>query len=329
MGGFRSRIVHNARLDQIIGNTPLIKLDIEQINLYTKLEFYNFMGSVKDRAAYSVINAALERGEISRNSTVIESSSGNFAVALAGICNSLGIKFIAVIDPNINPTYEKILKFFSYQTLKVEERDEKGGYLLSRLRAVADLCKQIPDSYWTRQYSNLDIFRCHYEGVGREISESFDKLDYVFVAVSTGGTIAGISRRLKEKFRNIKVIAVDVEGSIIFGGTPKKRYISGMGSVIVPDLIKEAIIDEVVHVAECDSIQGCHELFRSQGIFAGGSSGTVYHAIVKYFNNIKMAEKPNVVFICPDRGTAYVDNIYDSEWIRWFKNQTVGRYTNR
>jgi len=111
---------------------------------------------------------------------------------------------------------------------------------------VKELCATIPNAYWTNQYGNLDAVEAHYELTAAEICADFDSLDYVFIGVSTAGTIAGVSRRLKEHYPNIRVIAVDAEGSAIFGGTPRKRHIPGIGSSIVPQLLSRAKIDDIV-----------------------------------------------------------------------------------
>ena len=197
--------------------------------------------------------------------------------------------------------------------IKVEERDTTGGYLATRLQRVRELMAAMGGAYWTNQYENADNMRAHYENTGGEICAAFDRLDYVFVGVSTGGTIAGLSHRLKEKFPDVKVIAVDAEGSVIFGNTPKRRLIPGLGSSIEPPLVKEAIIDDVVSVSELGTVQSCQELWCRHGLFAGVSSGTVYAAIKKYFSGMKRRHS-NVLFLCADRGTAYIDTVYSPQW---------------
>ncbi|CCF15392.1 pyridoxal-phosphate dependent enzyme family protein [Brevibacillus laterosporus GI-9] len=273
------------------------------------------MGSVKMRAAYYILKQAIERGDITENTTVIESTSGNFGVALATLCKIIGVKFIPIIDPNISPIYENLLHTFSYDVIKVTERDETGGFLLTRIEKIKELCHSIEDSFWTNQYANIDCFWAHYHGLGEEIAVHFSELDYAFIGVSSGGTISGVSRRLKEKFPQIKIIAVDTDGSVIFGGQPKKRYIPGIGSSMVPDLLKEAVIDEVIHVPEDKTIEGCYQLFKNHAIFGGGSSGTSYYAISQYFKDKQFEESPNVVFLVPDNGMAYVNTVYNQQWV--------------
>lgn len=310
-----SLITRLNQVERLIGNTPLIHLPHPSINLYTKLEYQNFMGSVKSRPAFFILKAAILNGDIDENTTVIESTSGNFGIAVASFCKKLGIKFIPVIDPNINPTYEKLLNFLSWKVEKVTERDSTGGYLLTRIAKVESLRKEIDNAFWTNQYSNKNNMMAHYLGLGTEISQNFDRLDYVFIGVSSCGTISGVSRKLKEEFPTIKVIAVDTVGSVIFGQKPQKRYIPGIGASMVPGLLKEAYIDEVIHIPEIKAVEGCHDLFAQHGIFAGGSTGSSYYAINQYFNTHRLDIVPNVLFLCPDNGVAYVDTIYSEKWV--------------
>jgi 2,3-diaminopropionate biosynthesis protein SbnA len=309
------------KISQMIGKTPTVQLENSKISLFAKLEFHNLMNTVKARSAYYILKSAVERGEVTNRSTIIESSSGNFAISLAVLCKRLGIRFIPVIDPNINCTYENILNLISNKVVKITDRDKKGGYLLSRLQMVEQLCQEIPYSYWTNQYENQDNFLAHYNGIGQELVDHFQELDYAFVGVGTGGTIAGISLRLKEKFPNIKIVAVDIEGSVIFGGKPKKRFIPGLGSSIVPPILKNAIIDEILHVNEINSVEGCYRLLEEHAIFAGGSSGSVYYAIQKYFDNREFIRKPNVVFLCPDSGVPYTNTVYSKKWVKWLRSR--------
>src|SRR6266508_4366858 len=126
---------------------------------------------------------AAERGEICDETTVIESSSGNFAAALAAFTHLVGLRFIPVIDPNISGTYESFLRRICPTVVKVEDRDDTGGFLKSRLQKVKELCATIPNAYWTNQYGNLDAMEAHYELTAAEICADFDSLDYVFIGV--------------------------------------------------------------------------------------------------------------------------------------------------
>src|SRR5204863_3620721 len=143
--------------------TPHVPLAMKGIDLFAKLEYVNPIGSIKDRAAYWILQRAAERGEICEETTVVESSSGNFAAALAAFTHLVGLRFIPVIDPNISATYESFLRRMCPTVVKVEERDDTGGFLKTRLEKVKQLCATIPNAYWTNQYGNLDAMEAHYE----------------------------------------------------------------------------------------------------------------------------------------------------------------------
>jgi cysteine synthase A len=312
----QSRIV---TLGGALRKTPTVPLSMSGINLFAKLEFCNPVGSIKDRPAYWMLRAAIERGELHERSTVVESSSGNLALALAVFCRHLGLRFIPVIDPNISRLSETALRGATADVVKVDQRDDTGNFLKTRLAKVRELCASIPQTFWTNQYGNPDGMRAHYLMTGGEIRDDFSRLDYVFLGVSSAGTISGVSHRLKEEFPGVTIIAVDVEGSVIFGGPPKKRFIPGIGASVAPPLLAHAAIDDLVMVSETETVEGCHELFRQHGIFAGGSTGSVYAAIKKRARALRAKAQPNVLFLCYDRGTAYLDTVYDPAWVSWLR----------
>src|SRR2546422_950004 len=283
-------------------------------DVFAKPELVTPVGSIKDRPAYWILRRAAERGEICQETTVIAPPSGISAAALAAFTHLVGLRFIPVIDPNISGTYESFLRRLCPTVVKVEERDDTGGFLKTRLQKVKELCATIPNAYWTNQYGNLDAVEAHYELTAGEICADFYSLDYAFIGVSTAGTIAGVSRRLKEHYPDIRVIAVDTEGSAIFGGAPRQRHIPGIGSSIVPPLLSHARIDDVVLIPERETVQACRELLATHGLFVGGSSGTMFAAIKRYAARMPASTHPTVLFLCPDRGTPYLDTVFDPTW---------------
>ena len=298
---------------ELIGNTPLIKLkglQEKNINIYAKLEGYNLSGSIKDRAARYVIEHLLKTGEINKNTTIIESSSGNFGIALASYLKYKRMKFICVTDPKITDVNYKILSCVCEKIIMATHTDDFGGYLLERIRIVKDYVATHDNSYWINQYANENMKAAYYYSIGEELVQELPKIDYIFIAVSSGGTISGISSRIKEDYPNAKVVAVDIEGSVIFGADPKKRNIPGIGSSMVPELLKDAIIDDVMIMNEEESIKACQKLSREELFLVGGSSGTVYAAIEKYFKKNKIVDDINVVAVFPDRGDRYIGMIY-------------------
>ncbi|MGD2087362.1 MAG: 2,3-diaminopropionate biosynthesis protein SbnA [Candidatus Aminicenantes bacterium] len=312
------------------GHTPLVQIQpqgLENINLFAKLEFFNPTGSVKDRAASYLIKKLLENKEIDKHTTLIESSSGNFAIALSAYCKKNNLKFIAVVDPCISPINEVLIRAFGAKIIKINVPDRNGGYLLNRIKKVKELINEIDNSYWVNQYANPYNAEAYYHSLGNEICRSLDNIDYLFMGVSSGGTITGVSNKIKERFPQAKVIAVDIYGSVIFGHPPQKRYIPGIGSSMVPEILKKAKIDDVVIVDEVSTIDMCHELLKKHYIFAGGSSGSAFAAIKKYFAGKKINKKVNVVTVFADRGERYANTIYNEKWCRDFKKNHL--YLNK
>src|SRR6266513_2430707 len=311
-----SLVTRLEQLGKTLRPTPHVPLAMEHMHLFAKLEYMNPIGSIKDRPAFWILKRAAERGEICDETTVIESSSGNFASALAAFTRLVGLKFIPVIDPNISATYESFLRRSCDRVVKVEERDDTGGFLKTRLQMVERLCVTTPHAYWPNQYANPDAVDAHYHLTAGDICAEFDSLDYVFIGVSTGGTIAGLSRRLKERYPKVQIIAVDTQGSVIFGDTPRKRHIPGVGSSIVPPLLSHARIDDVVLIPEPETAAACRALLVTHGLFAGGSSGTVFAAVKRYATKLgrRGPKRPTVLFVCADRGTPYLDTVFDPTW---------------
>ncbi|WP_394849424.1 2,3-diaminopropionate biosynthesis protein SbnA [Pendulispora brunnea] len=296
---------------------PFVKLECSGIQLYVKMDLFNPIGSIKDIPALFILQRAVERGEVTPFTTVTESSSGNFALALATYCRFLGLRFVPVIDPNITAGYEAAIRALCDEVIKVTERDDTGGFLKTRLAAVERFQRERGDTFWTNQYGNPDNIMGHYTLTAAGFCEQLPRLDYVFLGVSSGGTIAGVSQRLKEHFPDVRVVAVDVVGSVIFGGAPAARHIPGIGSSIRPPLVESARIDEVMHISEASTVTACRELLERHGLFVGGSTGSVYAAILRHLPRLRGAGTPPVVaFIACDRGAAYVDTIYNPMWCR-------------
>lgn len=294
-----------------IGNTPLVKV-YDENELWVKLEGTNPFGSVKDRAAEYVICKGIRDGVINKDTEVIESSSGNFAIALAGVCKVLGIKFTCVIDPLISKVNRRILDVYGANIIESHIPDKNGNYVKDRIRIVKNNIQSRDNMFWPNQYDNPVICEAYEKTIGSEIS-TLEKLDYLFVAVSTCGTISGISRAVKKEHPETQIIAVDVEGSHIFQSTDSKKYINGMGASFTPPNLQRAHIDDYIIVDTRECIEGCEELLR-KGILAGASSGAVLSAFSKAKKDKKLKEKSVSVGVLPDRGSRYLDTIYDSKW---------------
>ncbi|MEO1099206.1 MAG: 2,3-diaminopropionate biosynthesis protein SbnA [Bacteroidota bacterium] len=300
-----------------VGNTPLVSVNMDEfkhINLFVKVESYNPTGSVKDRAASYILDKLLKNGTINSETTIVESTSGNFGVALSAFCKHYNLSFIAVVDSHITTINEMLIRSNGAKIIKVTEPDKYGGYLLNRIKKVEELQSKINNSYWVNQYENPLNAKAYYQSLGKELCFQIEEMDYVFLGISSGGTITGVSKKIKENFPRAKVIAVDVEGSQIFKNSPMKRYIPGIGSSLKPKIIEDALIDDVVITDEVSTIQACYELLQKYNFFVGGSSGSVFAGIKKFFADMPK-EKVNIVSVFPDRGERYFDTIYNKKWV--------------
>ncbi len=304
-----------------IGQTPLIQLNKlmtqSDFNLYGKLEFFNPGGSAKDRSAYRILTQAQKSGEIGPNTTIIESTSGNFGIALSQICRFLGLNLICVVDPRTNPQTQRIIKSFGTQVDMITEPDPvTGQYLQRRINRVQELRQEIPDNFWPHQYSNLENCQAHYFTMQEIAQEMENDVDYVFVATSTCGTLRGCSEYVKEHQLKTKIVAVDALGSAIFINPPTshKRLIAGHGAGRRPELFRPGLADQVMHISDRECVIGCHTLLDREAIQAGGSSGAVVSAVIRLQSELPSGAK--CVLILCDRGERYLDTVYSPAWVQ-------------
>ncbi len=307
------------RVSQVVASlrrTPTIALDGHLIRLFAKLENTQpFSGSTKDRSVVAIIKQAVADGAIGPTTTVVESSSGNFAVAAALVCARLGIEFLPVLDWHVNPHTERLLRAVCRELVVVEPTASTTSGLEARRACVAELLADRPKAWWPDQYVNRAPVAAHRDGTAAELLEDVPDVDEIYVAVGTGGTLAGIVAGVRAAGSRARVVAVDSVGSTIFGGCPGPRHIPGMGSTRRSEIVDTcaALVDEVVLVPEADSIRGCRELVRRYGILAGGSTGAVYAAIASGRN--KTAGK-RIAFLVADRGAPYLETVYDDAWVQ-------------
>ena len=307
-----------------VGNTPTVKLKKlfpqQEHTVLAKLEMLNPGGSIKDRPAKFMVEQGMKRGEITPYSHIIESSSGNLAIALAMICQQHSLPFTAVVDPKISPTNLKLLEIYGANIVQVTKKDENNGYLATRIDTVKRLVKETPNAVWINQYANPDNWRSHYYGEAEEIVNSMESnIDYLVVGASTSGTLMGVARRLKETNPNLKVVAVDIKGSVLFGGHSGPRELPGIGASRVPELLDASEVDEVIYVDDYESALACRQLVKEESIFAGGSSGSAIAAIKKLLPHIP---KHSVVLtLFADRGDRYLDLVYDQTWFDMVKQR--------
>ena len=199
--------------------------------------------------------------------------------------------------------------------LVAEPDPESGEFLQARLNRVRELLGTIEKSFWPNQYANLQNPASHYSTTMHEIAVALDgKVDFLFVATSTCGTVRGCVEYVRQFGLDTRVIAVDALGSLIFSDVKGKRMVPGLGAGLRPPLCESLSIDECVHVSDVDCVVGCRRLMSREAILAGGSSGGVLAAIEKLQERIP--DGANCVAILPDRGERYLDTLFDDDWVR-------------
>lgn len=303
---------------QVIGHTPLVELahlpHHPENRVLAKLEGCNPGGSIKDRTALNIIHQALRSGHLKKGDTVVESSSGNMAVGLAQVCSYYGLRLIVVVDPKLNDQTAQILRVYGAQIEQVTTPTAQGGYLAARLARVHEILEQNDNVFWSNQYGNKSNPRTHHETMEEMYQATDGRIDYLFVATSTCGTLMGCADYIYTHDFPTKVIAVDAVGSVLFGGKPSKRIIPGHGSAVPSQFLKEDYLHDCIKMSDLDCVKGCWNLLRSESILGGGSSGAIISAYQRYEANIP--EGSTVALLLSDRGDRYLDTIYHPEWLQ-------------
>lgn len=301
---------------ETIGSTPLVHLSriSKQTGLlvYGKLESANPGGSIKDRTAHSIIRKGLSDGTINANTTLVESSSGNMAIGLAQVCSYYKLPLIIVVDSKANTQTLKILKAYGVQVEKVTEPLKKGGFLAARLERVQQILDKNPNAFWTNQYGNEANPKAHHQTMHEIANSEMGHFDYVMLATSTCGTLMGCADYIESQNLPTKLIAVDAEGSVIFGQNSEKRLIPGHGAGLPSRFLDKRVVDEVVHISDWDCVKGCHILLREESIMAGGSSGGIVSALFKIAP--KLPKRSKIAIVLCDRGERYIETIYNPIW---------------
>jgi N-(2-amino-2-carboxyethyl)-L-glutamate synthase len=299
------------------GDTPIARIALtirgRTRTVHLKLEGANPCGSLKDRTAASLVDDLERRGLLHHGSVLVESTSGNLGVALAWIARRRGYRFVAVVDPKATPENLIRLRRLGARIELVETPDEAGGYLLSRLQRVRELCASSDALVWPDQYSNPANPRAHEQGTAPELLEQLHgRLDAIFVPVSTGGTLAGIARFLRRESPDTRIVAVDALGSVALGGRAGRRLLTGIGASRRSSFASVDLYDERVLVGDTEAFSVCRTLAAQTGIHVGGSSGATLAACARLLADSDIGR---IVCLCADRGESYASTIYDDGWL--------------
>jgi cystathionine beta-synthase len=329
----------NSVLD-LIGNTPLVRLDrtLDRAPgtpgplVLAKLEYLNPGGSVKDRIALRMVDAAEASGALQPGGTIVEPTSGNTGIGLALVAQQRGYKCVFVCPDKVSEDKRNVLKAYGAEvvvcpTAVAPEHPDSYYNVSDRLAAQ-------PGAWKPDQYSNPNNPRSHYEETGPEIwRQTEGRITHFVCGMGTGGTISGVGRYLKEQNPSIQVIGADPAGSVYSGGTGRPYLVEGVGEDFWPETYDREIADRVIEVSDADSFAMTRRLAREDGMLVGGSSGMAAFAAIKVARELE--SQPGgadavIVVLLPDSGRGYLTKVFNDEWLARFgflqakDEQTVG-----
>lgn len=295
--------------DQLIGRTPLLELThLEQeyglkAKLYVKLEYFNPAGSVKDRVAKMMLDDAEKEGKLTKDSVIIEPTSGNTGIGLASVAAARGYRIIIVMPDTMSVERRQLMKAYGAELVLSEGAKGMKGAIAK----ANELAEEIPNSFIPGQFVNPSNPKAHYETTGPEIWEDTEgKVDYFVAGVGTGGTVTGVGKYLKEKNPAVKVVAVEPATSAVLStGVAGAHKIQGIGAGFVPEILDTTIYDEIIPVANEDAFALGKKIGTSEGVLVGISSGAAVWAA------LEVAKRPenegrNIVVLLPDTGDRYL-----------------------
>ncbi len=303
---------------ELIGNTPLVKLSSVTEGLaplvLAKVEYLNPGGSVKDRIAVRMIEAAERSGELSPGGTIVEPTSGNTGVGLAIVAQTRGYRCVFVCPDKVSQDKINVLRAYGAEVVvcpTVVPPEHPDSYY-----NVSDrLTREIPGAWKPDQYSNPANTQSHYETTGPEIwRQTAGRVTHFVTGLGTGGTVSGAGRYLKEVSEGrVRVVGADPEGSVYSGGTGRPYLVEGVGEDFWPSTYDRGICDEIVAVSDADSFTLTRRLAREEGLLVGGSCGMAAMAALK----VAASAGPDdvVVVLLPDGGRGYLSKIFNDDWM--------------
>ncbi len=295
--------------DELIGKTPLLELaHIEKelglnAKLIAKLEYFNPAGSVKDRIAKAMIDDAEAKGLLTKDSVIIEPTSGNTGIGLASVAAARGYRIIIVMPETMSVERRQLMKAYGAELVLTEGAKGMKGAIAK----AEELAKEIPGGFIPSQFTNPANPEAHRKTTGPEIWEDTDGAVDIFVAgVGTGGTITGIGEYLKSKNPNVKVVAVEPKSSpVLSEGVAGAHKIQGIGAGFVPEILNTKVYDEIITVENDDAFETGKLIGRKEGVLVGISSGAAVHAALELAKRPENAGK-NIVVLLPDTGDRYL-----------------------
>lgn len=294
-------------LTQLVGNTPLLRLHKVTRGAYgdvvVKIERNNPWGSVKDRIGLYMIEEAERQGLINKDTVVIEPTSGNTGVALAGVCATKGYRLILTMPDTFSVERRKLLAALGAELVLTPGANGMKG----AIARAEELAQEIPNSFVPQQFNNPANPKAHRETTAVEIWEDTDgKVDFIVGGVGTGGTITGVGEIIKAVKPELRVVAVEpADSPVLSGGAPGPHKIQGIGAGFVPGVLDVQVIDEVVQVTNDDAFEMARALAKEEGLLVGISSGAAIHAAIEVARRPE-SEGKLIVVIAPDSGERYL-----------------------
>ncbi|MCL2866794.1 MAG: cysteine synthase A [Clostridia bacterium] len=296
-------------LSRLIGGTPLVVLhhirERERLsaNLLAKLEYFNPTGSSKDRAAMYMLDAAESSGQLTKNTVIIEPTSGNTGISLAAFAVPLGYRVILTMPDIMSPERRSLLKAYGAEIILTDGAKGMRG----AVRKAEALLKEIPGSFMPAQFENPNNARAHYETTAPEIYQDTDgRFDSFIASVGTGGTLMGCGRYFKQKDASIDIIAVEpLQSPVLSGGAAGLHKIQGIGAGFIPAIWDRRICNEIIPVDQEEAIRYARILASAEGLFLGFSSGAALAAAIQWAKRPQNENKTAVVFF-PDGGDRYL-----------------------
>jgi cysteine synthase A len=289
-----------------VGYTPLVqinKLGSGKASILAKLESFNPCGSVKDRIALSMIEAAEEKSSIKAETVIIEPTSGNTGIGLACVCAARDYQLTLIMPESMSIERRKLLRFFGAKIVLTAAEQGMAG----AVKKAEELVAHNPNAFMLQQFKNPANPQIHRETTAKEIwADSDGKVDIFVAGVGTGGTLTGCAEVLKQHNKNLKAVAVEPKDSpVLSGGKPGPHKIQGIGAGFVPKVLNVELIDEIIQVSNNDAVDATRQLAAREGILAGVSSGAAMWAAIQLSRRPENEGK-TIVVILPDTGERYI-----------------------
>jgi len=291
-----------------VGHTPLVKISDQ---IYAKLETVNPSGSIKDRMAVAILDAAEMRGELKPGGTIVEATSGNSGIALSMLAAERGYKMIVVMPANMSDERKNMIRAYGAHIVQVPAGDFAGA-----VEKRDELVKEL-NAFCPNQFANPDNIDCHYKHTGKEILQQVTKLEdspeiSAFVSgTGTGGTLMGVRKALIHRYPHVQIVAVEPsESAVMSGGEVHEHSIQGIGDGFIPPIVDMQCIDDVICISSQDAIERSKRLAKEMGLFVGISSGANVLAAERYIAE----HRPTgiVITLLPDRGERYMSMVHSA-----------------